>query len=168
MQHRGIGRAALLVALALFAGACGGGGGVGKDLKVDKNGQSGEGALGRATTTLPAVVQTTAAPTATTAKPTPTTVATPVATFTIQSDSKGQYIEPLNHAVRQGQLVRFINQDTITHVIDGKIGNTVVMGPSPSIAPNGGIWDVRPTVKGTYDIVDEQRPYAAGVQLTVN
>jgi hypothetical protein len=164
MQFTFIRRAAVVVALALLAGACGGGGGVGEGLQKGKGGQGGEGAIGQATTTTAPVVITTVP--ATTVKPTVTTIATPSAVFTINSDTKGQYIEPLNHSVRANQLVRFHNADTIAHVIDGKIGSTVVMGPSPSIAP-GADWDVRPNVRGTYDIVDEQRPYAAGVQLTV-
>lgn len=165
MQYRNIRTATAVVALALVAGACGSGGGVGQGLKANGK-QGGEGAIGQATTTTAAPVVTTAKPTATTAKPTPTTAAAPAAVFTINSDTKGQYIEPLNHTVRANSVVRFHNADTIPHVIDGKIGSTVVMGPSPSIAPNGD-WDVRPTVRGTYDIVDENRPYAAGVQLTV-
>ena len=164
MQFRYVRRAAVVVALALLAGACGGGGGVGEGLKAD--GKQKEGAIGQATTTTAAVVITTAPPTTAAKTNTPTTAAVPSAVYTINSDTKGQYIEPLSHTVRAGQLVRFHNADTIAHVIDGKIGSTVVMGPSPSIAP-GADWDVRPTVKGTYDIVDEQRPYAAGVQLTV-
>jgi hypothetical protein len=165
MQQHIIRRAIPVVALALLAGACGGGGGVGSGLKANGK-QKGEGAIGQATTTTAAVVITTAPPT--TAKPnTPTTVPVPSAVFTINSDTKGQYIEPLSHTVRATQLVRFHNADTIAHVIDGKIGSTIVMGPSPSIAPNAD-WDVRPTVRGTYDIVDEQRPYAAGVTLTVS
>jgi hypothetical protein len=163
MQYRIIRRVAVSVTLLLLAGACGGGGGVGEGLKAD--GKQKEGAIGQATTTTAAVVITTVPPT-TAAKATPTTAAMPSAVYTINSDTKGQYIEPLTHTVRANSLVRFHNADTIPHVIDGKIGSTVVMGPSPSIAP-GADWDVRPNVRGTYDIVDEQRPYAAGVTLTV-
>ncbi|HVV37096.1 MAG TPA: hypothetical protein VHC63_10875 [Acidimicrobiales bacterium] len=165
-MHVRIRHASAVLALALLAGACGGGGGVGQGLKANGK-QGGEGAIGQATTTTAVVVVTTAAPTVTTAKPTVTTVAVPSAVYTINSDTNGQYIEPLSHGVRAGSLVRFHNADSIAHVIDGKIGGTVVMGPSPSIAPNTD-WDVRPTVRGTYDIVDEQRPYAAGVTLTVS
>ncbi|MEY2417480.1 MAG: hypothetical protein QOG90_160 [Actinomycetota bacterium] len=166
MHHRLIRRAIPVIALALVAGACGGGGGVGSGLKA-KDKQNGEGAIGQATTTTAGVVITTAPPTTAAAKAAPTTVPVPAAVYTINSDTKGQYIEPLSHTVRATQLVRFHNADTIAHVIDGKIGSTVVMGPSPSIAA-GADWDVRPTVRGTYDIVDEQRPYAAGVTLTVS
>lgn len=166
-MQRLIYRTAAVLVLAMVAGACGGGGGVGKDIDI-KKGEGGKGAIGQATTTTvspAAAVATTKAP-ATTAKPTPTTAAVPAAIFKIQDDTKGQYIDPLSHSVRAGSLVRFTNEDDTAHTITGKIGSQVVMGPSPSIAP-GASWDVRPTVKGTYDIVDEQRPYAAGVTLTV-
>lgn len=153
-------------ALALITAACGGGNEVGGGLKADGS-QGGAGAIGQATTTTAFVAPvTTAAPVATTVKPTVTTVVTPAAIFKIQDDTKGQYIDPLRHAVRAGQLVRFVNEDDTPHTITGKIGSSVVMGPSPAIAP-GASWDVRPTAKGTYDIVDDQRPYAAGVTLTV-
>jgi plastocyanin len=152
------------VAFALLAGACGGGGGVGGDLKVDKS-QGGSGAIGQATTTT-AAVTTTTAPTARTTAPTPTTVATPSAVYTIQNDTKGQYIDPLSHSVRAGQLVRFVNQDgEKAHQITLKLGGANAM-QSPLIA-TGGTWDIRPTTRGTYDIVDEQRPYAQGATLTV-
>ncbi|MEY2398684.1 MAG: hypothetical protein QOJ00_1858 [Actinomycetota bacterium] len=170
MHHVRIRLVVTLLALALFAGACGGGGGVGNGLKDVKGGNK-NGAIGQATTTVPAPV-TTAAPAVTTTikKAAPTTAkpvaATPEATYMIQSDTKGQYIEPLSHTVRAGALVRFTNQDTIPHVIEGRINDKAVMGPSPSIAP-GANWDVRPTVAGTYDIVDQQRTYAQGVTLTV-
>jgi hypothetical protein len=164
MQYRSIRLGALAFALLLLAGACGGGGGVGEGLKANGKG-NGQNAIGQSTTTTAAVVITTAPPTTAKAN-TPTTAAAPSAVYTINSDTKGQYIEPLTHTVRANSLVRFHNADTIPHVIDGKIGSTVVMGPSPSIAP-GADWDVRPNVRGTYDIVDEQRPYAAGVTLTV-
>lgn len=160
-------RLALAVsAIALVTAACGGGSEVGGDLKADGN-QTGSGAIGQATTTSEPAPVTTAAPTATTAKPTVTTAAVPNVIFKIQDDTKGQYIDPLHNAVRAGALVRFVNEDDTPHVITGKIGSTVVMGPSPSIAP-GGSWDIRPSTKGTYDIIDEQRPYAAGVTLTVS
>jgi plastocyanin len=169
MQFRSYVRfAAAAGALALVSAACGGGGGVGGDLK-DVNGGNKNGAIGQATTTAAPV--TTAAPTVTTAKKNaPTTAAvaaTPEATYIIQSDTKGQYIEPLSHTVRVGALVRFTNQDSIPHVIDGRMNDRPVLGPSPSIAP-GSSWDVRPTTAGTYDIVDEQRTYAQGVTLTVS
>lgn len=160
-------RLALAVsAAALLTAACGGGNEVGGDLKADGS-QTGSGAIGQATTTTAAAPVTTAAPTATTAKPVATTAVVPNVIFKIQDDTKGQYIDPLHNAVRAGGLVRFVNEDDTPHVISGKIGSSVVMGPSPSIAP-GGTWDVRPTAKGTYDIIDEARPYAAGVTLTVS
>lgn len=161
-----------LVALALVAGACGGGGEVGGDLKVGKGNGNKNGAIGQATTTVaPTVTAPPAAAATTTIKSAaPTTSAppaTPVAVYVIQSDTKGQYIEPLSHSVRVGALVRFTNQDTIPHVIDGRIGDKTVLGPSPTIAP-GANWDVRPKTLGTYDIVDQQRTYAQGVTLTVS
>ena len=168
MQHRFIRWGAVVIALALVTAACGGDNKIGEGLDADGNPQGGSGAIGQATTTTVAAVTTTArgAAAATTAKPTPTTVAQPSAIYRIQDDNKGQYIEPLEHAVRAGSLVRFVNEDDTPHTITGKIGSTVVMGPSPSIAP-GGVWDVRPGARGTYDIVDEQRPYAQGVTLRV-
>jgi plastocyanin len=162
-MQRLVTRTAAVLALAMVAGACGGGGGVGKDLDL-KKGEGGSGAIRQASTTTVAVVTT--VKTATTLKPTATTNVVPNAIYRIQDDAKGQYIDPLSHAVRAGSLVRFTNEDDTPHTITGKIGSTVVMGPSPSIAP-GTSWDVRPMTKGTYDIIDEQRPYAAGVTLTV-
>ncbi|MBA2608392.1 MAG: hypothetical protein H0U92_05615 [Actinobacteria bacterium] len=173
MQRHVITRVITVVAAALVLVACGGGGGVGGDLGDVKKGEGGKGAIGQATTTAPPVtaavttVTTAAAAKAapvTTAKPAPVA---PTATYTINNDTKGQYIEPLSHSVRAGQIVRFVNSDDKPHVIVGKIGGTVVLGPSPSIEP-GGQWDVKPTVVGTYDLVDEQRPYAQGVTLTVS
>ncbi len=168
MQHRRIRFSVALFALAAVAGACGGGGGVGGGLKDVKGGNK-NGAIGQATTT---VAPATTVPVATTAKKAvattaPPAAATPSATYIIQSDTKGQYIEPLSHTVRVGALVRFTNQDTIPHVIEGRISDRTALGPSPSIAP-GANWDVRPTVAGTYDIVDQQRTYAQGVTLTVS
>lgn len=151
------------VGLTALTAACGGGGGVGGDLESVKDGGN-EGAIGQATTTTVAAV-TTLPPT--TVKATVTTVpAQPNAVFTINNDTKGQYIEPLQHAVGAGALVRFVNADDKAHVISGKLNGQTVLGPSPSIAP-GASWDVKPTVRGTYDIVDEQRTYAQGVTLTV-
>ena len=169
MPHQRIRFSIALLSLAFIAGACGGGGGVGGGLKDVKGGNK-NGAIGQATTTVAPV--TTAAPVATTVKkPVATTAppaaATPEAVYIIQSDTKGQYIEPLSHAVRAGALVRFTNQDNIPHVIEGRINDKIVLGPSPSIAP-GANWDVRPAAAGTYDIVDEQRTYAQGVTLTVS
>ena len=166
MQVRNIRLAIAVVALALISAACGGGNEVGGGLKADGSKQGGANAIGQATTTT-AKVTTSTAPTATTAKPVPTTAAVPAAIFKIQDDNKGQYIDPLHNTVRAGALVRFVNEDDTPHVITGKISGSVVMGPSPSIAP-GGQWDVRPTVRGTYDIVDEARTYAVGVTLTVS
>ena len=165
MQHRNIRLGMALVALVVLTAACGGGNSVGGGLKADGTKQGGANAIGQATTTT-LKPTTTLAPSATTAKPVATTVPVPAAIFKIQDDSKGQYIDPLRNGVHAGALVRFINDDNIPHVIDGKIGSSVVMGPSPAIPP-GGQWDVHPTVKGTYDIIDEARPYAAGVTLTV-
>ena len=169
MQRHRIRFSVALFALAAIAGGCGGGGGVGGGLKDVKGGNK-NGAIGQATTTV--APATTAPPVATTAKKAvattaPPAPATPSATYVIQSDTKGQYIEPLSHSVRVGALVRFTNQDTIPHVIEGRISDRTALGPSPSIAP-GANWDVRPTVAGTYDIVDQQRTYAQGVTLTVS
>ena len=164
-HHRFIRLAIALFALAALTAACGGKTKIGEGLKADGTPQGGQGAIQQATTTTAPIVVTTA-PVTTTKANTPTTAAQPSVIFKIQDDNKGQYIDPLRHTVRAGQLVRFVNEDDSAHTISGKIGSTLVMGPSPSIAP-GGTWDVRPTVKGTYDIVDEQRPYAAGVTLTV-
>lgn len=150
--------------LGLVTAACGGGNEIGGDLKADGS-QGGSGAIGQATTTTAPSVATTA-PTATTAKPTATTVPVPSAVYKIQDDNKGQYIEPLHHSVRAGALVRFVNEDDTPHTISGTIGSSVAMGPSPSIPP-GGTWDVRPTVRGRYDIVDAERTYAVGATLTV-
>lgn len=169
MRNTYVRLALAFVALTLVTAACGGGNEVGGGLKADGTG-GGSGAIGQATTsTTAAVVVTTAAPKAvTTAKPaTATTAAVPAVMFRIQDDTKGQYIEPLSNAVRAGALVRFVNEDDTPHQITGKIGSSVVMGPSPMIAP-GGSWDVRPSARGTYDIIDEQRPYAAGVTLSVS
>lgn len=169
MQRRVLTLVTAVVAATLLLSACGGGGGVGGDLGKVK-GEGGKGAIGQATTTAPPVtapvttVTTAKAAAPTTAKP---VAAAPSATYTINNDTKGQYIEPLSHTVRAGQLVRFTNADDKAHVILGKSGDTVVMGPSPSIPP-GGQWDVKPTAVGTYDIVDEQRTYAQGVTLTVS
>ena len=41
------------------------------------------------------------------------------------------------------------------------------MFQTPLIAPNSSA-DVRPTTRGTIELVDEQRTYAQGVTLTVN
>jgi plastocyanin len=157
-------RSVLIVALALLAGACGGGGGVGGDLKV-KKGEGGTGAIAQATTTTLAATTTTGRTTRTTAA-VPTTVAQPSAVYTIQNDTKGQYIDPLSHSVRSGSLVRFVNQDSEkAHQITLRLQGAAPI-QSPLIA-SGGNWDVRPTARGTYDIVDEQRPYAQGATLTV-
>lgn len=166
MQHRPIRLMAALFALALVTAACGGDNEVGGDLKADGS-QGGDGAIRDATTTTAVKVATTVPPAAaaTTAKPTATTVAAPSAVFKIQDDTKGQYIEPLNHSVRSGALVRFVNEDDSAHTINLKVGGTS-FHKSPAIPP-GGQWDVRPTAKGTYDVVDEDRTYAAGVTLTV-
>jgi plastocyanin len=167
MQHRPIRMAVALVALACLTAACGGGNKIGEGLEADGELQGGEGAIGqRTTTTAPAPV-TTAAATATTVKPTATTVAAPSVIFKIQDDNKGQYIEPLHNGARAGSLVRFVNEDDTPHTITLKAGGTVV-GPSPTIAPGGGTWDVRPTAKGTYDIVDNERTYAVGATLTIS
>jgi plastocyanin len=163
MQHRSIRLAAAAFALALVLAACGGDDEIGSGLKADGS-QGGDGAIRDATTTTAVKVSTTV-PSATTVKPTATTAAVPNAIFKIQDDNKGQYIEPLHHAVRSGALVRFVNEDDSAHTINLKIGSTSVH-KSPVIPP-GGLWDVRPTTKGTYDVVDEDRTYAAGVTLTV-
>jgi plastocyanin len=157
-------RCAVILTIALLAGACGGGGGVGGDLKV-KKGQGGSGAIQQATTTtLPTT--TTGAHTATTAGAATTVPQQPSAVYNIQNDTKGQYIDPLSHSVRAGSLVRFVNQDSEKpHQITLKLGGAIAM-QSPMIA-TGGTWDVKPTARGTYDIVDEQRPYAQGATLTV-
>jgi plastocyanin len=144
--------------------ACGGGKEIGGDLKADGSKQGGSGAIGQATTTTAAPVVTTAAPAAT-IKPTVTTASQPSAVFAVQDDTKGQYIEPLHHSVRAASLVRFTNTDDTPHTINLKIGATSVY-KSPTMAP-GGTWDVRPTTKGNYDIVDEERTYAVGATLTV-
>lgn len=165
-QHRSIRLATALVVLALIATACGGGGGVGKGLKVNGKGQGGPGAIGNETTTT-AAPATTIKPTATTARPTATTAAVPSAVYKIQSDTQGQYIDPLSHNARAGSLVRFTNVDSSfpSHTITLKMGGAIVL-QSPPIA-NGANWDVRPTTRGTYDIVDEQRTYAVGATLSV-
>ncbi len=167
-QHRSV-RAMVVVAavFALVFAACGGDNEVGGGLKADGS-QGGDGAIRDATTTTAVKVATTVPPAAaatTTVKPTATTVAAPNAVFKIQDDSKGQYIEPLNHSVRSGALVRFVNEDDTPHTINLKMGSTS-LHKSPVIPP-GGQWDVRPTTKGAYDVVDEDRTYAAGVTLTV-
>jgi plastocyanin len=165
MQYRSVVRVAAVVALAAVAGACGSGGGVGGGLNKVKGG-GGTNALGQATTTAP---PTTAAPVVTTAPkaaPTTTRPEQPAAVYTIQSDTKGQYIDPLSHSVTAGSLVRFTNSDTIGHQISGKLNGATVF-TTPLIAP-GASADVRATVRGTLDIVDEQRTYAQGVTLTVS
>jgi plastocyanin len=164
-QRRSIRFAAVLVVLAFLAGACGGGGGVGKGLKVNGKGQGGQGAIGNETTTTVAAA-TTLKP-VTTLRPTVTTAAVPSAIYKIQSDTQGQYIDPLSHNARAGSLVRFTNADASfpSHTITLKMGGVTVL-QSPPIA-NGANWDVRPTTRGTYDIVDEQRTYAVGATLTV-
>jgi hypothetical protein len=162
MKYRSVRLGIALVALALITAACGGGEEIGSGLKADGEKQ-GRGAIEQATTTTVPVVVTTVAPT--TIKNTPTTVAVPVATYKIQDDNKGQYIDPLHHSVRVNSLVRFVNEDDIAHQIILRVGSTAVY-TSPMI-PVGGNWDLRPTAKGRFDIVDEQRTYAVGATLTV-
>jgi plastocyanin len=157
----------ILAAFALVATACGGGNKVGEGLKANGQPQGGSGAIGQATTTTTAPSAVTTVPkTATTVKPTVTTVATPKVIFKVQDDNKGQYIEPLHNGVRAGELVRFVNEDDTPHTINLKIGSSSI-AKSPVIAP-GGTWDLRPTTKGNYDIVDEDRTYAVGATLTVS
>jgi plastocyanin len=154
----------VILALALLAGACGGGGGVGGDLKV-KKGQGGSGAIQQATTTTLAATTTTGR-TATTAATATTVAQQPSAVYNIQNDTQGQYIDPLSHSVRAGSLVRFVNKDPEkAHQITLKLNGAPVM-QSPMIA-SGGAWDIKPTARGEYKIVDEQRPYAEGASLTV-
>src|ERR1051325_1018606 len=105
MRHRFVVRVVAVAACALFAAACGGGKGVGGDL--DRKGLNGGGnnAIGQATTTL---APTTVPAVTTTPKsgPTTTRAVTPSASYTINDDNKGQYIEPLTHQVSAGALVR--------------------------------------------------------------
>ena len=164
MQFRRIRIVLAVTALAVVTAACGGDKEIGGDLEADGS-QGGGNAIGQATTTTAAPV-TTAAPTATTAKPTATTVAAPSAIFKIQDDTKGQYVDPLHHTVRAGSLVRFVNEDDSAHTIELRMGSTA-LHKSPAIAP-GGSWDVRPGAKGTYDVIDTDRTYAAGITLTVS
>jgi plastocyanin len=132
-------------------------------LKADGNKQGGANAIGQATTTTVPVVITTAP--ATTLKNTPTTVAIPTAIYKIQDDNKGQYIDPLSHSVKVNSLVRFVNEDDTAHTITLKVGSQAIYN-SPTIAP-GGTWDLRPTARGTFDIVDNERTYAVGATLAV-
>src|SRR5205085_841530 len=125
MQHRTVGlRAAALIALAALVGACGGGGGVGGDLGKVKGG-GGTNALGQATTTAPPTTAAVAAHVTTAPKTSVMTARAeqPAAVYTIQSDTKGQYIEPLSLSVTAGALVRFTNSDTIAHQITGKLND---------------------------------------------
>ncbi len=166
MQYRFIVRVAGVLALATFAGACGGGGGVGGDLDKEGLDGKGSGAIGQATTT---VAPTTAPAAVTTAPKAPATTARPAqpnAIYTINSDTKGQYIDPLSHTVSAGALVRFNNADSIGHQITGKINGAQVF--TTPVIPPGGHADIRATTRGRIDLVDEQRTYAQGVTLTVN
>ena len=165
MRNRFVVRAAAVVALALLAGACGNGGSVGSGLNKKGLNGSGSGAIGQATTTAPPTTAAAAATTAPKAGPTTTRAVQPSAVYTIQSDTKGQYIDPLTHTVTAGSLVRFTNSDSIAHQISGKINDQQVFRTA-LIAP-GASADIRPTTRGTIDLIDEQRTYAQGVTLTV-
>ena len=160
------------VARSLFAGACGGGGGVGGGLKADGP-RGGEGAIGQATTTQVAPV-TTAAPVATTAaKATATTAPVPPCHIVyINNDDKGRYFEPADNPelntidCSAGRYIRFTNRDddprrTTGHSLHSEPGSAQFV--TPLIPPNGS-FDVKVTVRGTYSVKDDQRPYA---ELTV-
>ena len=168
MQHRLIGRAIVLVALVSLVGACGGSKGVGGGLK-DVDGD-GVGAIDQ--TTLTTVAPTTLATTATTAKANvTTTVVTPAVAFSIYPDTAQghHFIEPLQPpSVRVNQLIRFTNMGAtnpapvITILLDG-----TKAAESPTLGANA-VYDVRLTRPGTYQITDSSRPYATGINLTVN
>jgi len=165
--------AILLVALFLVFAGCDDGNEVGGGVKVPTGEEgTGEGAIRDTTTTSPPTTQapvTTQAPTQTTSKPVattspPTTQAPQSIALTIgiwgDSSGKNQF-EPRQGAVRNGQTVRFQNNDNATRGVEDSNG----AWRSPDI-PAGGFWDYKATASGTYNYNDTTRPYAVG-QLVV-
>ena len=158
-----------VIAFFLIAGACGGGGGVGGDLKADGT-SGGEGAIGQATTSI-APQTTVAAPVATTAAPTvtPTTAAAPPCHIVyINNDDKGRYFEAADNPelntidCSAGRFIRFTNHDDDSRRASGHSLHSEPASPqfvTPLIPPNGS-YDVKVTVRGTYSVKDDQRPYA--------
>ncbi len=160
-----------LIALCLLTAACGGGGGVGGGLKADGTSGS-EGAIGQATTT---TSPPTTAPvaTTTTAKPTVTTAAAPPCHVVyINNDDKGRYFEPASNPelntidCTAGRFIRFSNRDDDPRRASGHSLHSEPASQqfvTPLIPPNA-TYDVKVTVRGTYSVKDDQRPYA---ELTV-
>lgn len=156
-----------LFALSLLVGACGGGGGVGGGLKADGTSGS-EGAIGQATTST--APPTTAAP-VTTAPPkaAPTTAPVPPCHIVyINNDDKGRYFEPADNPelnsidCTAGRFIRFTNRDDDPRRATGHSLHSEPASPqftTPLIPPNGS-YDVKVTVRGTYSVKDDQRPYA--------
>ncbi len=161
-------RATVLVALSLFAGACGGGGEVGGGLKADGT-SGGEGAIGQATTTTAAAVVTTLRPVATTAgKVTATTAEVPPCQIVyINNDDKGRFFEPAADPQQNeiscsaGRYIRFVNRDDDSrrpfHTLHSEPANPELTSPQ---IPFNGKFDAKVTRRGTYSVKDDQRPYA--------
>lgn len=171
MQHI-IRRAAVVVAFALLAGACGGDSEVGGGLKAD--GSSGNsGAIGQATTTAAAPITTAAPPaaavTTTAAKVTRTTAEIPPCQIVyINNDDKGRFFEPAANPEQNeisctaGRFIRFVNRDDDprrpSHTLSAEPSNPELTTPP---IPFNGKFDARVTRKGTFTVKDNERPYAS-------
>jgi hypothetical protein len=170
MQLKFVRLAAPLAALALVAGACGGGGGVGEGLKADGKG-NGQNAIGQETTTTAAPIVTTT--TATTAKPTVTTAKPPPChTVTINNDTKGASFADENNNnninCSAGRYILFINKDDDPthpyHKLYTEPANPELT--SPELRYNQQ-WEAKVTRRGTFTLKDTERPYAQSFTVTV-
>lgn len=165
-MQRIIRRVVLVTAVALFAGACGGGSEVGGDLKADGS-TGGDGAIGQATTT--SAAPTTIPVTTTAAKVTATTAEIPPCQIVyINNDDKGRFFEPAANPEQNeisctaGRYIRFVNRDDDSrrpsHTLSSEPANPELTSPA---IPFNGKWDARVTRKGTFTVKDNERPYAS-------
>lgn len=153
---------ALVVLLALVAGACGSDSETGGGVKVKRDGKKGDAALrdDRTTTTAAAAATTTpttAAKATTTTRPPTTTTAKPVSEIKIQDDQQGNQFEPRSLTVRAGRTVRWVNVGNSARSVEADNGAF----RSPLLQPGQSYeWVAKP---GSYNYHDGTRPYAVGV-----
>lgn len=152
----------VLLALLLFTGvACSENNEVGSGVEVQEGDGDDSGAIRDTTTTVAPTTAPPATAAPTTAAPTTTKATAPPTTqqqvaLTISIANRSQY-DPSIGAVRTGQLVEWVNNDSIDRRVVASDGAFA----SPPIPP-GGRWQWKASVPGEHNYSDPDVPFGVG------